>query len=60
MRTYVVAGGTTGMGRALALHHLRAGDRVTVVGSDPGRGRDLLAEAARLGPGNGRRSSGPT
>ncbi|MGA5765355.1 SDR family NAD(P)-dependent oxidoreductase [Nonomuraea bangladeshensis] len=51
MRTYVVAGGTTGMGRGLALHHLRNGDRVTVVGSDPGRGRAFLAEAERLGAG---------
>ncbi|MEW9548549.1 SDR family NAD(P)-dependent oxidoreductase [Nonomuraea sp. NPDC050783] len=51
MRTFVVAGGTTGMGRGLALHYLRAGDRVTVVGSDPGRGQDLLDEAARLGAG---------
>ncbi|NUO99378.1 MAG: SDR family NAD(P)-dependent oxidoreductase [Nonomuraea sp.] len=49
MRTYVVAGGTTGMGRGLALHHLRAGDEVTVVGSDPGNGQRFLDEAARLG-----------
>ncbi|RSN15793.1 short-chain dehydrogenase [Nonomuraea sp. WAC 01424] len=37
------------MGRGLALHHLRAGDRVTVVGSDPGRGQRFLDDAARLG-----------
>lgn len=49
MRTYVVAGGTTGMGNGLALHHLRAGDRVTIVGSDPAKGRRFLDEAARLG-----------
>jgi NAD(P)-dependent dehydrogenase (short-subunit alcohol dehydrogenase family) len=49
MRTYVVAGGTTGMGRGLALHYLRAGDQVTVVGSSPANGRSFLDEAARLG-----------
>ncbi|MEU4580097.1 MULTISPECIES: SDR family NAD(P)-dependent oxidoreductase [Nonomuraea] len=48
MGTYVVAGGTNGMGRGLALHFLSRGDRVTVVGSDPARGRRLLDDAARL------------
>ncbi|MFD0888688.1 SDR family NAD(P)-dependent oxidoreductase [Streptosporangium algeriense] len=51
MRTYVVAGGTRGMGRGLALHFLRRGDQVTVVGSDPARGRRFLDEAAGLGAG---------
>lgn len=32
MRTVVITGGTDGMGAALARHHLRAGDRVTVIG----------------------------
>lgn len=45
MRDLVVAGGTTGMGRALALHYLRLGARVTVVGSSPERGARFLAEA---------------
>ncbi|MEV0389982.1 SDR family NAD(P)-dependent oxidoreductase [Nonomuraea sp. NPDC050643] len=49
MRTYVVAGGTTGMGRGLALHFLSRGDHVTVVGSDPAKGRRLLDDADRLG-----------
>jgi hypothetical protein len=52
MGTYVVAGGTTGMGRGLALHFLRRGDRVTVVGSDPAKGRLVLDEAARMGAGD--------
>lgn len=51
MRNYVVSGGTTGMGRGLALHYLGRGDRVTVVGSDPEKGRLFLAEAERLGAG---------
>ncbi|WP_219463951.1 SDR family NAD(P)-dependent oxidoreductase [Nonomuraea rhizosphaerae] len=49
MRSYVVAGGTTGMGRGLALHFLGRGDRVTIVGSDPAKGRRMLDEAARSG-----------
>ncbi|MEU6710934.1 SDR family NAD(P)-dependent oxidoreductase [Nonomuraea sp. NPDC046802] len=49
MRTYVVAGGTTGMGNGLARHFLRRGDQVTIVGSDPAKGRRFLDEAAQLG-----------
>jgi NAD(P)-dependent dehydrogenase (short-subunit alcohol dehydrogenase family) len=49
MRKYVVAGGTSGMGRGLALHFLSRGDQVTAVGSDPARGRRLLDDAAALG-----------
>ncbi len=45
MHDLVVAGGTTGMGRALALHYLRLGARVTVVGSSSERGARFLAEA---------------
>jgi hypothetical protein len=37
------------MGRGLALHYLRQGDRVTVVGSDPTRGRRFLDDAAEAG-----------
>ncbi|MFG1688506.1 SDR family NAD(P)-dependent oxidoreductase [Nonomuraea sp. NPDC049269] len=49
MRKFVVAGGTSGMGRGLALHYLGQGDQVTIVGSDPERGRQVLDEAGRLG-----------
>ncbi|GAB3947274.1 hypothetical protein GCM10029976_076270 [Kribbella albertanoniae] len=48
MRDVVVAGGTTGMGREIALHYLRQGARVTVIGSTPERGRALLDDAAGL------------
>ncbi|MGN9780261.1 SDR family NAD(P)-dependent oxidoreductase [Nonomuraea sp. ZG12] len=51
MRTYVVAGGTTGMGLGLALHYLRQGDQVTVVGSNPAKGRRFIEDAERLGAG---------
>nr|SBO96666.1 putative oxidoreductase [Nonomuraea gerenzanensis] len=37
------------MGRGLALHHLRADGRVTVIGSDPLKGQQFLDEADRLG-----------
>ncbi|WP_129668355.1 SDR family NAD(P)-dependent oxidoreductase [Phytoactinopolyspora endophytica] len=49
MKNIVVAGGTTGMGRGVAMHYLRAGGRVTVIGSDSGRGRAFLDEAAEIG-----------
>ncbi|GAB3153718.1 hypothetical protein GCM10027290_47040 [Micromonospora sonneratiae] len=52
MRTLVITGGTDGIGRALALHHLAEGDRVVAVGTSQAKGRSLLAEAARLGAGD--------
>ncbi|MDA0565568.1 SDR family NAD(P)-dependent oxidoreductase [Streptomonospora sp. S1-112] len=50
MRTIVITGGTDGLGRALALHHLSRGDRVIAVGSTPAKGRALLHDAARRHP----------
>jgi Dehydrogenases with different specificities (related to short-chain alcohol dehydrogenases) len=44
-----VSGGTSGMGRGLAMHYLRRGARVTVTGSDRARGEQFLEEAERLG-----------
>ncbi|MGW0436285.1 SDR family NAD(P)-dependent oxidoreductase [Micromonospora sp. NPDC003197] len=52
MRTLVITGGTDGIGRALALHHLRQGDRVVAIGTSPAKGQSLQAEAARLGAGD--------
>jgi NAD(P)-dependent dehydrogenase (short-subunit alcohol dehydrogenase family) len=49
MRTYVITGGTDGIGKGLGLRFLGRGDRVVAVGSSPDKGRALLAEAARLG-----------
>ncbi|TDO45679.1 short subunit dehydrogenase [Kribbella sp. VKM Ac-2527] len=48
MKNVFVAGGTTGMGRAIAMHYLERGARVTVVGSTPARGERFLADAAAL------------
>ncbi|GCE00833.1 SDR family NAD(P)-dependent oxidoreductase [Embleya hyalina] len=45
MQTVVVTGGTDGLGRALALHYLRLGAHVLVVGSTAAKGEALLAEA---------------
>ncbi|GAB2836563.1 hypothetical protein GCM10022221_39670 [Actinocorallia aurea] len=49
MRTYVITGGTDGMGKGLALRLLARGDRVLALASGEAKGRALLAEAARLG-----------
>ncbi|MEW1845979.1 SDR family NAD(P)-dependent oxidoreductase [Nonomuraea angiospora] len=49
MRTYVITGGTDGMGKGLGLHFLRRGDRVIAVASGEDKGRGFLAEAHRLG-----------
>lgn len=48
MRTYVITGGTDGIGRGLAMHLLGRGDRVIAVASGEARGRALLEEAARI------------
>lgn len=45
MRNIVVSGGTDGIGRAFALHRLRAGDRVVVVGRSAEKGAALAREA---------------
>ncbi len=49
MRTYVVTGGTDGMGKGLGLHFLGKGDRVIAVASGQARGQRFLDEAARIG-----------
>ncbi|MEW2355277.1 SDR family NAD(P)-dependent oxidoreductase [Spirillospora sp. NPDC029432] len=45
-KTVIISGGTTGMGRAVALERLARGDHVTVIGSNRARGRALLDRAA--------------
>lgn len=45
----VVTGGTDGMGRAVALARLSAGDEVAIVGRDADKGAAFLDAAARLG-----------
>lgn len=47
MRTYVITGGTDGIGRGLGLRFLDRGDRVIAVSSGEEKGRAFLREAAR-------------
>jgi len=49
MKNLFIAGGTSGIGKGLAIHYLRRGSKVTVTGSNRHRGKDFLDEAARLG-----------
>ncbi|WP_328991179.1 SDR family NAD(P)-dependent oxidoreductase [Kribbella sp. NBC_01245] len=48
MKDVVVAGGTTGLGRAIALHYLREGARVTVIGSTPARGEQFVKDGEQF------------
>ncbi|MBL7495830.1 SDR family NAD(P)-dependent oxidoreductase [Frankia sp. CNm7] len=52
-RTALVTGGTGGIGRAVAVELARRGDRVLIVGRDPGRGDAVLAALEDAGPGGG-------
>ncbi|WP_040701412.1 SDR family NAD(P)-dependent oxidoreductase [Nocardia vinacea] len=49
MRTYVITGGTDGMGKGLGLYFLGRGDRVLAVASGTVKGQRFLREAAELG-----------
>lgn len=51
MRTYVITGGTRGIGRAVAMDRLRSGHRVAVIGRGGAAAKAFLAEAERLGAG---------
>lgn len=46
MKTYVITGGTDGIGAAVARTLFRRGDRAVVVGTNPEKGERLVAEAA--------------
>lgn len=49
MKTLLVTGGTDGMGKGIAMHFLKKGDRVIVVGSSPAKGATFLYEAKTIG-----------
>ncbi|MFI0229382.1 SDR family NAD(P)-dependent oxidoreductase [Streptomyces sp. NPDC017086] len=49
MRILVIAGGTDGIGKALADRQLARGDKVFVIGRNPAKGRAFLERAARHG-----------
>ncbi|MFI7111381.1 hypothetical protein ACIBK9_34070 [Nonomuraea sp. NPDC050227] len=46
MQTVIITGGTDGLGKGPALHHLRQGAHVVALGSTAGKGETLLAAAA--------------
>ncbi|MER5740046.1 SDR family NAD(P)-dependent oxidoreductase [Streptomyces sp. NPDC002262] len=52
MSTLVIAGGTDGIGKALAERHLDRGDTVLVIGRDPAKGRAYLERARARGAGD--------
>lgn len=51
MRTAIVTGATSGLGQAAAISLARAGFHVVVVGRDPARGRETLADIEKVGGG---------
>lgn len=49
MKTFVVTGGTSGIGKALAFTYLDRGDQVIVIGPDPKKGSDFVDAAHKMG-----------
>ncbi|KUO77469.1 MAG: hypothetical protein APF77_06305 [Clostridia bacterium BRH_c25] len=49
MKTILITGGTDGMGKGVAMHFLKKGDRVIVVGSSTAKGDIFYNEARQLG-----------
>ncbi|MEV3853790.1 SDR family NAD(P)-dependent oxidoreductase [Streptomyces sp. NPDC050095] len=52
MSTLVIAGGTDGIGKALAERYVERGDTVFVIGRDPAKGEQYLERARRRGAGD--------
>ncbi|GAA3410786.1 SDR family NAD(P)-dependent oxidoreductase [Paenibacillus hodogayensis] len=51
MKTILVTGGSDGIGKGVAMHLLRSGNQVIVVGSSATKGRSFLNEAKQIGAG---------
>ncbi|MCI2423142.1 SDR family NAD(P)-dependent oxidoreductase [Saccharopolyspora sp. K220] len=52
MRTFVITGGTDGIGKALALTYLKRGDEVAIIGRNAEKGAALLDAATEFGAGD--------
>ncbi|ELB05485.1 MULTISPECIES: SDR family oxidoreductase [Enterococcus] len=48
MKNILITGGTSGLGKALALHYLSEGEHVIVVGNSPEKGAQFLLSAKQL------------
>lgn len=51
MKTILITGGASGLGKGIALHYLRQGDRVIAVGSSGANGETFLSAVVQLGAG---------
>lgn len=49
MGTFVISGGTDGIGKAIAVNRLRLGHEVVVIGRDAAKGKAFLDTAADVG-----------
>lgn len=49
MRTFIITGGTSGIGKGLAMHYLNNGDRVIAIGSSVVKGELFYEEAKKAG-----------
>lgn len=49
MKTILITGGTDGVGKGIAMHYIKKGDYVIIVGSSSAKGEKFLEEAKQLG-----------
>lgn len=49
MKTILITDGTDGLGKGLAMHFLKKGERVIIVGSSSAKGEAFLSEAKQMG-----------
>lgn len=52
MKTFVISGGTSGIGEALAHTYLKRGDSVVAIGPNPDKGEKFIASADGLDAGS--------
>ena len=49
MKTFIITGGTSGIGKGVAMHYLKNGERVIVIGSSAVKGEMFYEEAKKAG-----------